>query len=744
MPTLNVNLPRLAVLVAAVSVMFLWPSDARVAYADSHSLVFNPSVITLDEVNDVLSISIEVSDIGSDNADTVQINIVHDDSVVSISNPQCAGIYFGGSVTSPQRVDGDTATAFACTLSDGPSADSGAVMTFDVERLALGEPTLSFGTTGPFRTTFIEAGTPVPNGSLGSLQVLENHAPVADSQVVGTNEDTGVAVTMTATDDNGDPLTFAVATGPANGVLTGTSPNVTYTPNTDFNGADSFTYTATDDELAESAPATVTLNVAAVNDPPSFTGDGDQTVLEDAGAQSFGAWATGMSPGPADESTQVLTFVVTNDNNGLFSVQPSISETTGNLTFTPAADANGSATVTAELQDDGGTTNGGQDTSTPHVFTITVTPVNDAPSFTPGGNQLVLEDSGSQTAPGWAVAILAGPPNESGQVLSFAVTNDNNALFSVQPAVSPTGTLSFTLAADANGVANVDVQLQDDGGTANGGVATSSTESLVITVTVVNDAPVFTKGGDETVLENSGAHTVGGWATGITAGPADESGQSLNFLVTNDNNSLFTSQPAISSTGQLTYQLAPETNGVANVSVQLQDDGGTLNGGSDTSPVQAFTITVDPVFDVTGSITLQGASLSDVIVNVTLIHEGGPVFNNVVVASDGSFTVANAPVGNYVIQASADGYQAAERSVLAISASDVAMPAIELRGGLVNGDGVVDGADVSLVIANFGSASADRTDGLGNWVDMNGDGFVNGFDISITLSNLLLSGDQAW
>jgi hypothetical protein len=60
---------------------------------------------------------------------------------------------------------------------------------------------------------------------------------------------------------------------------------------------------------------------------------------------------------------------------------PAIDATTGTLTYTPAANANGSATVTVTLFDDGGTANGGSDTSAPQTFTITVNPVNDRPTL---------------------------------------------------------------------------------------------------------------------------------------------------------------------------------------------------------------------------------------------------------------------------------------------------------------------------------------------------------------------------
>ena len=64
------------------------------------------------------------------------------------------------------------------------------------------------------------------------------------------------------------------------------------------------------------------------------------------------------------------------------------------LTYTPAANAFGTATITLDLKDNGGTANGGVDTSAPQTFTITVNNVNQPPSFTKGADQTVLEDAG--------------------------------------------------------------------------------------------------------------------------------------------------------------------------------------------------------------------------------------------------------------------------------------------------------------------------------------------------------------
>ena len=108
------------------------------------------------------------------------------------------------------------------------------------------------------------------------------------------------------------------------------------------------------------------------NDPPSFTPGPDQIVNENVGLQTVANWAANISAGPPDEWTQVLAFLVTNDNHALFSVQPTIAAD-GTLTYQPAENARGMALVTVVLKDNGGTENGGQDTSAMQTFGITVT-----------------------------------------------------------------------------------------------------------------------------------------------------------------------------------------------------------------------------------------------------------------------------------------------------------------------------------------------------------------------------------
>ena len=90
--------------------------------------------------------------------------------------------------------------------------------------------------------------------------LIQNTPPVADDQSVATDEDTAVSITLTASDVDNDPLTYSVVEDPANGSLSGTPPNLTYTPDPNFNGSDSFTFKANDGEV-DSNIATVSITV---------------------------------------------------------------------------------------------------------------------------------------------------------------------------------------------------------------------------------------------------------------------------------------------------------------------------------------------------------------------------------------------------------------------------------------------------------------------------------------------------
>jgi VCBS repeat-containing protein len=244
------------------------------------------------------------------------------------------------------------------------------------------------------------------------------------------------------------------------------------------------------------------ISLLTLNDRPTFTRGSDLVIDEDSAAQTYAFWATNISPGPQDETayfhqqTHFNIIYVTRPELFTAAGQPQLG-VDGTLTFTPAEEAYGEATVILELQDDGGTLlEGSQDTSTFNYLVITFNAVNDAPSFTKGADITVAEDTGGYSQPSWATALDKGPENESWQELSFIVTEVSNpGLFDpvkngVSPAVDPDGALTFRPADNANGSATIQIKLHDSGGTLYGGGNESAITSFTITVDPANDAPV--------------------------------------------------------------------------------------------------------------------------------------------------------------------------------------------------------------------------------------------------------------
>jgi hypothetical protein len=311
-----------------------------------------------------------------------------------------------------------------------------------------------------------------------------NDAPVADNQSVTTDEDTAGEVTLSASDVEGDALSYSIVRAPKHGTLSGTGANLTYTPAEDNIGPDSFTFEASDGTTGSSDPATVSIAVKAVNDAPVANADtrstDEDTPLEFAATQLL----RNDDPGPANESSQTLTVTAVDQAvNGQVSLG-----TNGDITFTPATGFNGQASFEYTVCDNGSPNECSEMIA---IVNVTASQVNDAPGFTSGASQTVAEDSGPHRIPGWATGISAGPADESDQRLTFEVTNNTNTeLFSTQPSVAPNGTLRYALAADKNGSADVTVRLEDNGGTANGGADTSAEQTFTINVSAVNDAPM--------------------------------------------------------------------------------------------------------------------------------------------------------------------------------------------------------------------------------------------------------------
>ena len=405
----------------------------------------------------------------------------------------------------------DTALTVAApgVLANDTDADDGAVLTATgASDPAHGSVTLgadgSFtytpdaGYVGPDSFTYAASdGTATGSATVSLVVVPPNAVPAAAATSADAVEDGGaVTVTLTGTDADGDTLTFTAGTAsdglvtvPAGGSCDGATPStctatVTYTPNADFFGADSFTYTVDDGE-ATSAPAVASLTVAPVNDAPSFAKGADQSVAEDAGPQVVSGWATAISAGPANETGQAVTFTATTTNDTLFASPPAV-DAGGTLTYTPAVDRFGTATVSVRAVDDGGTANGGADTSAAQTFVVTVTAVNDLPV---ADDDTFSTDEDSARA----LAVLAGDTDADGDTLtvSNAVNTDADTQDGLLT-VNPDGTVGYDPSGRFDSLQVGETAVETFTYDVSDGHGGSDTATVTVTVHGVNDAPTAT------------------------------------------------------------------------------------------------------------------------------------------------------------------------------------------------------------------------------------------------------------
>ena len=301
------------------------------------------------------------------------------------------------------------------------------------------------------------------------------------------DDDVSVPVNAPATtidvlaDDTGTTLTVVSATDPAHGtvVVAGDALSVTYQPDLDFHGTDTFDYTITDGDTTDVGTVTVDVNSppVAVDDPGTAcafpdTFGGAYPVPEDfvyAGPPPgyhpiFGTCAPLHNDSDPDQDP--LTWeVVTQPAHG--DVQKSDDE--GIFAYKPDADYSASDHGLPATEFDTFTYRAydGFAYSAPATMRLWVMPVNDAPSFVAGAAQVTVgEDSGPYSA-SWATGISPGPTSESWQAVHFEVDTPPNGvpdLFAVPPAIDVNGNLTFTPNPDEVGLVYVTVRAKDDGG----------------------------------------------------------------------------------------------------------------------------------------------------------------------------------------------------------------------------------------------------------------------------------------
>jgi len=304
-----------------------------------------------------------------------------------------------------------------------------------------------------------------------------NDGPVAVDDAYTTEEDTELVIAapgvlVNDSDMEGNGLTAILVSGPAHGGLSlNADGSLSYTPEADYTGTDSFTYKANDGEM-DSGVATVTITITGVNDGPVAVDDA-YTTEEDT---ELVIAAPGVLVNDSDmEGSGLTANLVSGPAHGSLSLNAD-----GSFSYTPGPDYFGDDQFTYTAHD-------GSMDSDVMLVRISVLPVNDAPSFAGGSDILVAQDSGAFVLGGWARAMTPGPANEAGQGLTFMVEVDRPELFARGLVLDASGRLDFAVAEGVHGVATVTVILKDDGGTERGGVDVS--DATIFTITI-NAPPV--------------------------------------------------------------------------------------------------------------------------------------------------------------------------------------------------------------------------------------------------------------
>ncbi|MBC7967581.1 MAG: tandem-95 repeat protein, partial [Fuerstia sp.] len=521
--------------------------------------------------------------------------------------------------------------------------DSRVTLTLDLDDI-LGH-WLSLGNTGTYSSIRLMNATTQPSHSASSapkdigISTAGPYLAVNDSATI--NEDSSVTLNVAANDSVGlSPSSIELGTSPTNGTVTiGSNGNLTYTPNANFNGTDTFTYLIYGLD-GDARTATVTVVVGAVDDVPlaandAFTTNEDQPVTGTVATNDSGLGDGGLT------FSQLSSPV-----NGTLSWSSN-----GSFTYTPAANFSGTDTFTYRVTDADG------DTSTATV-TITVNAVNDAPTTTNDSVTtdedtsivLALGDFGTYSDPeGTTIAGVRITALPAAGLLQFfngtswaAVTVNQT----VTAASITAGNFRFVPSTNQNGTPYTTVGFQ-----VSDGSLFSTSRVLTINVTPVNDPPAvtddsFTTNEDSPVVLSvlSNDSDIEGGTLAITQinGSAIVAGGS-SIVVTNGTVSLnaagtqLTFSPAANYSGAISFQytVSDGTGGTATATVN-----GTVN------PVNDPPVAVNDSNSTTENATTSGNVLTndtdpdgDTLTVSAVNGVAGNVGSGVTGTNGGTFTI---------------------------------------------------------------------------------------------------------
>ncbi len=347
-----------------------------------------------------------------------------------------------------------------------------------------------------------------------------NDAPVALNDEIPGREDTLLSGSVTTNDSDvdRDPLTVVLLRAPQHGALTlAADGTFTYVPTADFNGDDTFTYRLSDGLLT--ADAAVLLRIVAVPDAPRTTPDDFMTSEDEALSIDLpGVLANDMDP----DGDPITAVSWTTPLHGTLS-----SLANGGFRYVPNANFNGTDAFTY-VATDGGLS------SEPTIVTITVLPVNDAPT---ASDQVHTIDEDTVLTVSAADGLLAGAFDVEGAPLTMRVTFfPLHGTLDYDPA---TGAFSYVPDANYNGIDRFEYRVSD-------GELWSDVALVTIDITPVNDPP--TAGDDSYTMTAGTTLTIA--APGVLTNDLDDSGTGLTaVLATNVSNGTLT----LNANGSFTY-----------------------------------------------------------------------------------------------------------------------------------------------------------------------------------------------
>ena len=478
--------------------------------------------------------------------------------------------------------------------------------------------------------SFTYAVDDIYSGSSGDITVsitvaAVNDAPVAVADVATTAEDTAVTINVANNDtdvdnsDNVDTTTLTIVRAAAEGSASVVSGQIEYTPAADFNGSDSLTYQIKDQHGATSNVATLIINVSGVNDAPVAADDTGSTAEDTELVIDVIGNDTDID-GTLDSSK---VTVVSSPAHGTITVDAS----SGEITYRPAADFNGSDSFTYVVKDDSDAT------SNVATVSLTITAVNDAPVAS-NDNVTLLEDASLN------INALGNDSDVDGSIQAATLVLVEPPAQGIASVLS--GVINYTPDADFNGADSLSYRVQDDSG------AWSNTATVVMTITAVNDEPLANNDSASTSEDSAVVIDVAANDSDID-GSLDLSSivvvtdVSHGTLVDNADGSLtYTPDSDYYGSDSFTYQLSDNeagTSAVASVSLSVAavNDAPLLSGTPASSVLEGSTFSFTPtVVDSDSSsfnFTLSGAPAWLVINSTTGKLTGTPA-----VGDEGSYS----------------------------------------------------------------------------------------------------------